>query len=261
MEAPILAGPGMFGPPDAGSPPLRAGLLLAGLAWGSFLNVLIHRLPRGESVVRPASRCPSCGVPIRARDNFPVLSFVLLRGRCRSCRERISSRYPLVELLTGAIFASAPLHGWAPAAAWVLFLSLLLALAATDWERMVLPDALTVSLAALGLLLAGPRGDLQLATAALGAGVGAGLLWFLRWVWLRFRKMEALGRGDIKMMLGIGAFLGPVPTLHALALASALGLVPAAVLLALRRIGRNTPLPFGTLLSVGAAAVFVLTGR
>ncbi|MDE2710709.1 MAG: prepilin peptidase [Acidobacteria bacterium] len=235
-------------------------LFLVGLAVGSFLNVLIHRLPAGESVVLPGSRCPTCAAPIRVRDNLPVISWLRLGGRCRDCRARIPVRYPLVEALTGVLFVWAP-AGEDPAlvVTRVLLLSLLLALAVTDWERMVLPDALTLPGAAAGLVLAGPRSDLDLVTSAAGALLAAGLLFGLRALWLRFRGVEAVGLGDVKLLLLIGAFLGPVPALGAIALAAALGVVVAGPLLLLGRIRRDTPLPFGTLLALGAGAVFVVS--
>ncbi len=234
-------------------------LFLAGLAVGSFLNVVVQRLPRGESVLAPRSRCPVCAAPIRPGDNLPVVSFVVLGGRCRACRTRIPLRYPVMELLTGVLFATAPTgEGWTSLLTWILFGSLVLTLAATDLERFILPDALTLPGALAGLALAGPRPDLDLAASALGALLGAGLLLFVRWVWLRVRRVEALGQGDIKMMLLIGAFLGPAATLHAVVLASAAGLLIAGPLLLWERISRSTPLPFGTLLAVGAAIRFVL---
>ena len=234
-------------------------LFLAGLVVGSFLNVLIHRLPAGESVLFPGSRCPACAAPIRVRDNLPVISWLRLGGRCRDCRARIPVRYPLVEVLTGVLFWWAPEGDPALVVSRMLLLSLLLALAVTDWERMVLPDALTLPGAALGLLLAGPRSDLDLLTSAAGALLGAGLLFGLRALWLRFRGVEAVGLGDVKLLLLIGAFLGPAPALGAIALAAALGVLAAGPLLLLGRIRRDTPLPFGTLLALGAGVVFVVS--
>lgn len=239
---------------------IPAALFLLGLVAGSFLNVLIHRLPAGESVVSPGSRCPACAAPIRVRDNLPVVSWLWLAGRCRDCRARISVRYPLVELLTGALFVWAP-EGGDPAlvVSRVLLLSLLLALAVTDWERMVLPDALTLPGAALGLVLSGPRSDLDLLSSAAGALLGAALLFALRALWLRFRGVEAVGLGDVKLLLLIGAFLGPSAALGAVALAAALGVLVAGPLLLLGRIRRDTPLPFGTLLALSAGLVFVVS--
>lgn len=235
-------------------------LFLAGLAVGSFLNVLIHRLPAGESVLFPRSRCPACAAPIRVRDNLPVISWLRLGGRCRDCRARISVRYPLVELLTGALFVWAP-EGGDPAlvVSRIVLLSLLLTLAVTDWERMVLPDALTLSGTALGLMLSGPRSDLDLLTSAAGALFGAALLFALRALWLRFRGVEAVGLGDVKLLLLIGAFLGPSAALGAVALAAALGVLVAGPLLLLGRIRRDTPLPFGTLLALSTGLAFVVS--
>ena len=239
---------------------IPAALFLAGLVAGSFLNVLIHRLPIGESVVYPGSRCPACAAPIRVRDNLPVISWLRLGGRCRDCRARIPVRYPLVEALSGVLFVWAPEGGDpALAASRIVLLCLLLALAATDWEKMVLPDALTLPGAALGLLLSGPRSDLDFLTSVAGALLGAALLFSLRALWLRVRGVEAVGLGDVKLLLLIGAFLGPSAALEAVALAAALGLLVAGPLLVLGRIRRDTPLPFGTLLALGAGIVFVVS--
>ena len=250
--------------PEAGFPGAFSLVLLfvMGLILGSFFNVVIHRLPIGESLLFPGSRCPSCTAPIRVRDNLPVISWLWLRGRCRDCRIPISIRYPLVELLTGLLVVFA-LGTGDPAMAASRFVlgSLLLILALTDWERMVLPDILTLPGAALGLLLAGPRADLDLVTSCIGAALGGGLLFLLRALWLRFRGVEAVGLGDVKFLLMIGTFLGPVPTLGAIALAAATGVAAAGPLLLLGKIRRDTPLPFGTLLALGAAVAFgVSTG-
>ena len=163
-------------------------------------------------------------------------------------------------MLTGAIFVWAPEEADpALVVSRLLLLSLLLALAVTDWERMVLPDALTLPGAALGLLLSGPRSDLDFVASAAGALLGATLLFVLRALWLRVRRVEAVGLGDVKLLLLIGAFLGPAPALGAVALAAALGVLVAGPLLLLGRIRRDTPLPFGTLLALGAGAVFVVS--
>ena len=237
---------------------IPSALFVVGLVVGSFLNVLIHRLPAGESVLSPGSRCTACAAPIRFRDNVPVISWLWLGGRCRDCRARIPVRYPLVEMLTGVVFVFAP-EGGDPAlvVSRLFLLSLLLVLAMTDWEEMVLPDVLTLPGAALGLVLAGPRSDLDFVTSVTGAVLGASLLFLLRAVWLWFRGVEAVGLGDVKLLLMIGAFLGPSPALGAIALAAALGVLVAGPALLLGRIRRDTPLPFGTLLAIGAAVAFV----
>ncbi len=189
-----------------------------------------------------------------------MLSWLWLRGRCRDCRTPISIRYPFVEVLAGLLFVLAP-EGGSPAliASRLVFGSLLLILAFTDWETMVLPDCLTLPGAAAGLLLAAPRSDLDIWGSLSGALLGAGLLFCLRALWLRFRGVEAVGLGDVKFLLMIGSFLGPLPTLGAIALAAGVGVLLAGPLLLLGRIRRDTPLPFGTLLALGAAVAFLLS--
>lgn len=232
---------------------------LFGLAVGSFLNAAATRLPRGESPLRGRSRCPQCGSAIRIRDNLPLVSYAALAGRCRDCRARIPLRYPLLEAggaaaaLSGAALAPHP----ALLASWFVFLCLALTLFATDWERLVLPDALTLGGAGAGFLLAAPRPDLTLLESAAGAALGFGLLAGLRALWFRFRGVEAIGRGDLKLELLLGAFLGPIGVLRALALASGIGLAAALPLLLLGRIRRDTPLPFGAALCLAGAACFV----
>lgn len=238
-------------------------LLLAGalgLAFGSFCNVLAHRLPRGESSLCGRSRCPRCDRPIAARDNLPLLSFALLRGRCRKCREPISRRYPLVEAAGAGIGVSGAVLLRDPAllVGWFLFLFLLLTLSVTDWEGLTLPDPLTLGGAAAGLLLAGLRPDLTLPEALFGASAGFALLAGLRALWSRLRpRQEAIGCGDLKMMLLLGVFLGPEGTFQALTVASGSALLVALPLLLLGRIHRLTPIPFGSALALGGAASFV----
>ena len=238
---------------------VTASLFVGGLVLGSFFNVAIHRLPSGESLFFPGSKCPACGAPIRIRDNAPVVSWLLLRGRCRNCRASISFRYPLVEVLTGglAVWAGATADP-ATAVSRFVFGSLLLVLAFIDWEQLVLPDVLTLPGAGLGVLLAGFRADLDPVASLAGATLGAGLVFTLRALWLRLRGVEAVGLGDVKLLLLIGAFLGPMPTLGAIAVAAALGVAAAGPLLLFGRIRRDTPLPFGALLAIGAFGSFAI---
>jgi leader peptidase (prepilin peptidase)/N-methyltransferase len=232
-----------------------AGLL--GLVVGSFLNVVVHRLPRGQSLVRPRSRCPWCGAPIRALDNLPVLSFILLRGRCRHCTGPISWRYPLMEILTAALFVLSLERfgpGWA-AVAGAVFSALLLALAAIDLEHFLLPDSLTLPGIAVGLALraAASRPDWisGLASGAAGALVGAGLLFLVAETWLWLRGEEGMGLGDAKLLAMIGAFLGWAGVAVGFVVACALGAAMGLALLAAQRAGRKTRLPFGVFLAVG----------
>ncbi len=219
-------------------------VLALGAVAGSFANVCIHRLPRGLSVVAPRSSCPGCGTPIAPYDNVPILSWLLLRGRCRSCRAPIRVRYPLVEALVAAIFLIAALrHGLSPVAAGsALLATAAVILAATDLEARVLPDEVTLGVLLVGLLVAG-WSDLpdvraagarallsgRLATALAGAAFGAALVWAVGAAYRRLRGAEGMGLGDVKMAAMIGAFVGPAGVLLTLFAASAAGTVFAGL--------------------------------
>ncbi len=233
---------------------------LLGLVVGSFLNVIIHRLPRGESLSYPPSHCPRCGVAICWYDNVPVLSYLLLRGRCRHCQGPISPRYPLVEAATGLLFLAAafkmPQLLWALHA--VVLASLCVALALIDLEHMILPDALTLPGVALGLLLAVVGGPTPLLHAAIGTVLGASLPLAIIWVYRWLRGVEGMGLGDVKLLAMLGAFLGWQGMLLTLALAALAGALVGVGLIVAGKGSRQTELPFGTFLC--AAAVVVLFG-
>ena len=212
-----------------------------GLIFGSFLNVCIYRMPRGLSVVSPRSACPTCGKQIAAYDNIPVLSWLLLRGRCRACHTRITPRYMIVELLLGLLFLAcfAEFGLRVETLKWCTFSFLLLGLVFTDAETHLLPDKLTLPGLALGiawsLLVAvpGPLGFyydrsaspalLSLGDALIGAAVGAGFIYGTAAIYLRLRGAEGMGMGDVKLMAMVGAFLGAALTLFVLVTASVLG--------------------------------------
>ena len=222
-------------------------IFLFGLAFGSFLNVCIHRLPLGLSVVKPRSACPRCHAPIRARDNIPVVSWLVLGGRCRDCKAAISPRYVFVELLTGLIFLACWLT-FGPTL-WTLkfgvFGFLLLGLIFTDAETKLLPDVLTLPGLVLGVLfgLAVPVDGLaarlmpwlglrsaelpwrllSLGDALLGAAVGASFIYGAGAIYLRARGIEGMGFGDVKLMAMVGAFLGVKLTVFTLFSASLVG--------------------------------------
>ncbi len=226
-----------------------------GLCVGSFLNVVAHRLPRGESVVRPRSRCLSCGGRIAGRDNLPVLSFVLLRGRCRMCGGRISWRYPAVEVAAGLLW----LISWltfgptVDGLAAAVFSSLLLALAVIDAAHFLLPDRLTYLTLGLGLAASfGVSWTTPLASV-LGAAAGAAVLLLMIGAWYLFRRVRGMGLGDVKMLAGVGAFLGPYGMLLTLFLACLFGAVFGLLLMVRGRLGWGSRLPFGVFLSIGAA--------
>jgi leader peptidase (prepilin peptidase)/N-methyltransferase len=271
-----------------------AGLL--GLLVGSFLNVVIHRVPRGESIAHPPSRCPGCGGRIAPWDNVPVLSFLWLRGRCRSCGARIPLRYPAIELATGILFAAlVARHGLAPmTAVYLPFTAALLTAAAIDLEHRIIPDRISVGgLAAalacvpLARVASGEPLPGALAAAFGGALLGGGLLWSVGFVHARVavlmgRRFEhwpgageapprprsldywtwfpGLGFGDVKLLAMIGAVLGPFGVLEALVAAAFVGLVGGlGFALAARRF--DAPFGFAPALAVGALLVVLAPGR
>jgi leader peptidase (prepilin peptidase)/N-methyltransferase len=248
---------------------------LFGLLIGSFLNVCVYRLPRDLSVVRPRSFCPSCEAQIAWYDNIPVLSYVLLRGRCRRCGAGISWRYPAVELITGLLFAWA-VWMWGPtleAAKYCLFSAIVVALVASDVEERILPDELTLGGALAGFVLAwfvpingglarliapgihNPRA-LSLIEAALGAGVGAGSILLVAKVYELVRRREGMGFGDVKMVAMLGAFLGLQGSLLTLILGSMAGGVGGLLYILMTGEDASTyPLPFGAFLGVAGIGV------
>jgi leader peptidase (prepilin peptidase)/N-methyltransferase len=248
---------------------------LAGLLIGSFLNVCIYRLPRDLSVARPSrSFCPACEKTIAWYDNIPLVSYVLLAGRCRHCHERISVRYPLVEAATAVWFAWAVgVLGPVPDAfRWCAFGAILIALVVTDFEAQILPDEFTLGGTVLGLVLslfipvrAGiahvflyDRGErmASLGEAVLGAAVSSLVLWLLRWTYEKVRHREGLGLGDVKMVAMIGAFLGLQGVLFTIMVGSILGtVVGLGFILIARKNAATYELPYGSFLGVAGLAV------
>lgn len=234
---------------------------LIGAALGSFLNVCIYRWPQDLSVVRPRSRCGGCGTPIAARDNIPILGWLLLRGRCRHCGVGISVQYPLIELTTTLIWALSVLYLGATLEALRVasFLTLMLGIAMTDARDMVIPDQFSLGGAALGLLLAAPSGGFPVTRALVGALVGYGLLWGVKLAAEKALGKPALGVGDIHMMACIGAFTGASGVVLTLMLGSVLGLLLGVPVMWLR--GRlaamQTYLPLGVFLALGGAVTLL----
>ena len=227
---------------------------VAGLVVGSYLNVVIHRLPREQSTVQPRSRCPHCGAQLRVADNLPLLSFLLLRGRCRQCKARISWRYPLIEAATAALFVGcleAFGLNWHAAAA-AAFGCALIALAGIDFEHFLLPDAITLPGLALGLLVSLGAEWIDWRQALLGAALGGGGLWLLAQLWVLLRHEEGMGLGDVKMLAMVGAFLGWQGVLVTVFLGSLVGALVGLALIAAGRLDLGSRLPFGVFLSGGA---------
>lgn len=240
--------------------------VVLGLCLGSFLNVCIHRLPRDLSLISPGSRCPSCGRPIAFYDNIPLLSWLLLRGRCRRCRAPISLRYPAVEGVTGALTALMAWRWegtglWVPAAA--VAAGALLAIALIDWETFLIPDLLSLGLLGLGLAAAPVNpffaGTLaaRFAAAAVGAAAGFLFTWVTAEIGDRVFKRESLGGGDIKLLAAVGALSGWNGAFACLMIASFVGGAWGMAQIARGRLKRMEPMPFGPFLSLGALIVLL----
>jgi leader peptidase (prepilin peptidase)/N-methyltransferase len=230
-----------------------AGVL--GLLVGSFLNVVVYRVPRGESVVTPRSRCPACGTTVRSRDNVPVVSWLLLRGRCRDCGTPISARYPLIEALTGALFAAvAAVYGGGELAVYLPFVALLVAVAAIDLEHRIVPNKLLAPAAVLAI--AGWAAvDAAFLPEALAAGAGA----FAFLLLAALAYPAGMGMGDVKLAGAMGLYLGlaVVPALLAAFLAGSI--VGVAIVAREGRDARKKGVPFAPFLALGGL-IGVLAG-
>jgi leader peptidase (prepilin peptidase)/N-methyltransferase len=267
---------------------IGAVVFIFGLLIGSFLNVVIYRLPLGESIVFPGSRCPGCNAEINWYDNIPVISYtLLLRGRCRKCKVQISPIYPAVELLVACLYLllfivhreqlnQATWLAMVPMIVDIVFVSLIVPLVFIDLRHKLLPDAITypgmVVLLVLRAIspdawmlahtprlfgLAGaPDWAVSLFGSVLGAAVGGGTLWLVREAYYRFRHAEGMGLGDVKMMLMVGAFLGWQLTLLTIFLASLIGSIVGILLIAIRGGNMKMQIPFGVFL--GPAAIMAL---
>jgi leader peptidase (prepilin peptidase)/N-methyltransferase len=232
---------------------LAAAAFWVGACMGSFMNVVIHRLPRGESIVRPGSRCPACGRGIRAWENLPLVSFALLGGRCAGCRGRISWRYPAVEALTGAGYVLIVLAGGPAAlvARDLVFFSLLVPITVIDIDHRIIPDVLSLGGVAAGLLFSLlPGGDWKGSLA--GGILGGAVLYGTAFAYEKSTGREGMGGGDVKLIAMIGTFLGWRGALLTIFLGSVLGV--AGGVLAMRRggDGLKTAIPFGPYLCAAA---------
>ena len=258
---------------------------ILGALIGSFLNVVIHRVPRDQSIVLPNSACPSCRTPLRAYDNIPILSFLILRGKCRTCKHSISIRYPIVEALTAILFVLVTIHDGVTFALPfdLAFVAALVALVFIDAEHMLLPNVITYPGMIFAIVmrlavpyLAGPAQlddlpglmqwlphlpmwSVSLIGAAVGALAGGGSLWLMGFLWEKLRGVEAMGLGDVKMMFMVGAFLGWRLTV----LTIFVGVFSGSLIgigMMVRRGDRNMQmmLPFGIFLGAGAIASLLI---
>jgi leader peptidase (prepilin peptidase) / N-methyltransferase len=260
-------------------------VFIFGLLFGSFFNVVIYRLPLGESIVFPGSHCPACGLEIKWYDNIPVISYaILLRGRCRNCGVRISPIYPAVELLVACLYLLLFLihrdqisqGSWLPLVVDIVFVSLIVPLVFIDLCHKLLPNAITYpgllvllvmraivpdpwilahTPAPFGLASA-PNWAVSLFGSVLGAAVGGGALWLVREAYYRFRHVEGMGLGDVKMMLMVGAFLGWQLTLLTIFMGSLLGSLVGILVILIRGGSMKMQIPFGVFL--GPAAIVAL---
>ena len=260
---------------------LVAASLVLGLLIGSFLNVVIHRLPimmerdwRNQcaelaatpapaseplSLVSPRSRCPDCGHQIGALENIPILSYLLLRGRCKGCGKRISPRYPLVEAITGVLFGYAAWrYGFSlPTAGALLFIAATIALTFIDFDTQLLPDDITLPLIWAGLLINLNGTFAPLSSAVIGAAAGYLALWLVYWIFKLATGKEGMGYGDFKLLAAIGAWFGWQMLPLVILMSSFVGALVGIVLIVLARHGRNVPIPFGPYLAAaGIIALF-----
>jgi leader peptidase (prepilin peptidase)/N-methyltransferase len=237
-----------------------AAAFLLGAVVGSFLNVLIHRLPRNESIVFPPSRCPKCGAPVRARHNVPILGYLLLRGRCFDCRTSISARYPLVELLMGVLSAGLWLR-FGPSAAFLVsfvFTAGLVAVTFIDFDHRIIPDCLSLGGVVAGLVASFVT-PLGWKASLLGAGLGGGSLLAVALGYERLTGREGMGMGDVKLLAAIGAFLGAQAVLFTILVSSLAGSIVGIAAMLARDSDLRLEVPFGPFLAFGAL-VYVYCG-
>jgi leader peptidase (prepilin peptidase)/N-methyltransferase len=243
-------------------------IFVVGMTLGSFLNVCILRLPHGASVARPGSHCPVCKAPIRWYHNVPVVSWLILRGRCADCSTPISPRYALIETMSGAVLLSLwLLYGPTPAfAVAAVFALAMVVLFFTDLDHQLLPDAITLTGVGVGLALAWVNpflpgeGWARIWSALGGAALGSGMLWGIGELYSRLRGVEAMGMGDVKMMAMVGAFAGPAGVLFTVFFGSLFGALIGVLLIPLRGRSLQDTLPFGCFLAPAAGAA-LLFGR
>lgn len=251
-----------------------------GAVVGSFLNVVIHRVPNELSIVFPNSACPNCKSPIKPYDNIPILSWLILGGKCRGCKEKISARYPAVELLTALVFTTVfwqiGLNPFLPIC--LIFAAVMISLVFIDAEHMILPNVITYPLFIFTMLirliypmvfetnyfsdmgfnplasmLGYPAWAVSLAGGLLGALAGGGSLWAVGEIWKRLRGVDAMGLGDVKMMLGVGALLGWRLSVLAIFLAAFTGaIIGVAVIAKQKEKDFQTQIPFGIFLGIGS---------
>lgn len=235
--------------------PFVASAALFGAVIGSFLNVVVARLPQGESLVRPGSRCPACGASIAWHDNVPILAWFWLGARCRACRAPISARYPLVEGLTAILFGTAAYRFAAPMdlAAAVCLLAALVAITFIDLDHRIIPNEISLPGIPIGFVFGALRPTVGPADAAIGVIAGGGVLFAIAYGYEKLRKREGMGMGDVKLLAMIGGFLGWRGVLVTMLVASLTGSIVGIAVMVRGGHGLRLAIPFGPFLAFGAA--------
>ncbi|MCF8112007.1 MAG: A24 family peptidase [Desulfobacteraceae bacterium] len=233
-----------------------------GLCVGSFLNVCISRIPAGNSIVSPGSHCPVCGEPIRFYDNIPVISYLLLRAKCKNCAVPISIRYPAVEIITGAmaVFLLLKFGFSIPALIYFIFISSLLVITFIDIDYQIIPDSISLAGIIAGLAVSFLLPEVTFAESVIGALVGGGSLFAVAMSYYLLTGREGMGGGDIKLLAMIGAFTGWQGVIFTVFAASATGTVIGLVLMAAKGRNMKFAVPFGPFLSFGAM-VYLFFGQ
>lgn len=236
------------------SPQVITIVFLFGLCVGSFLNVCIHRIPESKSIVYPGSMCPRCGVKIQFYDNIPLLSYFFLKGRCRNCRTPISMRYPLIEILSGALAVSvlARYGLTAEAAVTFGFIAVLIVIAFIDIDHRIIPDVLSLPGIAAFFLAATLLPSVTWRDSLIGILAGGGSLFLVAWLYHLLTRKEGMGGGDIKLLAMIGAMIGWKGVLFTIFVSSATGTVVGLVVMMIKRQNMKLAIPFGPFLALGA---------
>jgi leader peptidase (prepilin peptidase)/N-methyltransferase len=227
---------------------------IMGACIGSFLNVCIHRLPAYKSIVRPPSSCPACNTPIRFYDNIPIVSYILLRGRCRHCHAGISFRYVCVEIITGlSALISVMKYGFSVQALIIFsFISALIVITYIDMDHKIIPNRITLPGIPICLLASFAFPELAFKDAVLGLIAGGGSLFLIAWSYKAITKKDGMGGGDIKLLAMIGAMIGWQGVVFTIYVASALGTVIGLPLMLAKRKNMKYAIPFGPFLSIGS---------
>jgi leader peptidase (prepilin peptidase) / N-methyltransferase len=241
---------------------LLALVFLFGLCIGSFLNVCIYRIPESKSIVSPGSMCPGCGNPVKFYDNIPVLSFIVLRGKCRNCNEPISLRYPVVELLTGVFAVSVFLKFGAgmEAPVYFLFIATLLVITFIDIDHRIIPDVISLPGIVLFFIASLAIPAISIKDSVIGILAGGGILFVIAELYLRITGKEGMGGGDVKLLAMIGALIGWQGVLFTIFASSLIGTIIGIMFMLVQGKNLKLAIPFGPFLSIGAV-VYVFFGN